>query len=111
MFIGIFRIPQPVNEPCLQFAPGSPERTELSSKLQEMLNGQIEVPMIIGGEEVRNGNLADIRCPHNHQHVLGRYHQAEIDSACELIDFWRFNPLPLHGRRVAKATIADIQRI
>ncbi len=153
MFNGIFRIPQPVNEPCLQYAPGSPERAELSSRLQEMLNGQIEVPMIIGGEEVRNGNLADIRCPHNHQHVLGKYHQAdgeyaikaidaaqkakkqwgqmpwesravvllkaaellagkyrqtlnaatmlntsktphqaEIDAACELIDFWRFNP-------------------
>ena len=153
MFNGIFRIPQPVNEPCLQYAPGSPERTELSSKLQEMLNGQIDVPMIIGGEEVRNGNLADIRCPHNHQQVLGKYHQAdgeyaikaidaaqeakkqwgqmpwesravvllkaaellagkyrqtlnaatmlntsktphqaEIDAACELIDFWRFNP-------------------
>jgi len=153
MFNGIFRIPQPVNEPCLQYAPGSPERTELSSKLQEMLNGQIDVPMIIGGQEVRNGNLADIRCPHNHQQVLGKYHQAdgeyaikaidaaqeakkqwgqmpwesravvllkaaellagkyrqtvnaatmlntsktphqaEIDAACELIDFWRFNP-------------------
>jgi 1-pyrroline-5-carboxylate dehydrogenase len=153
MFNGIFRIPQPVNEPCLQYAPGSSERAQLSSKLQEMLNGQIEVPMIIGGQEVRNGNLADIRCPHNHQHVLGKYHQAdgeyaikaidaaqkakkqwgqmpwesravvllkaaellagkyrqtlnaatmlntsktphqaEIDSACELIDFWRFNP-------------------
>ena len=153
MFNGIFRIPQPVNEPCLQYAPGSPERAELSSKLQEMLNGQIDVPMIIGGEEVRNGNLADIRCPHNHQQVLGKYHQAdgeyaikaidaaqkakkqwgqmpwesravvllkaaellagkyrqtlnaatmlntsktphqaEIDAACELIDFWRFNP-------------------
>jgi 1-pyrroline-5-carboxylate dehydrogenase len=153
MFNGIFRIPQPVNEPCLQYAPGSPERTELFSKLQEMLNGQIEVPMIIDGREVRNGNLADICCPHNHQHKLGRYHQAdgeyaikaidaaekakkewgqmpwesravvllkaaellagkyrqtlnaatmlnmsktphqaEIDSACELIDFWRFNP-------------------
>ena len=153
MFNGIFRIPQPVNEPCLQYAPGSPERAELSSRLRDMLNGQIEVPMIIGGEEVRNGNLADIRCPHNHQQVLGRYHQAdgeyaikaidaaqkakkqwgqmpwesravvllkaaellagkyrltlnaatmlntsktphqaEIDAACELIDFWRFNP-------------------
>ena len=153
MFNGIFRIPQPVNEPCLQYAPGSPERAELSSRLQEMLNGQIDVPMIIGGEEVRNGNLADIRCPHNHQQVLGKYHQAdgeyaikaidaaekakkqwgqmpwesravvllkaaellagkyrqtlnaatmlntsktphqaEIDAACELIDFWRFNP-------------------
>ncbi|MFH1716174.1 MAG: L-glutamate gamma-semialdehyde dehydrogenase [Planctomycetota bacterium] len=153
MFNGIFRIPQPVNEPCLQYAPGSRERAELSAKLKEMLNGQIDVPMIIGGEEVRNGNTADIRCPHDHQHILGKYHQAdgefaikavdaaqeakkqwgrmpwesravvllkaaellagkyrqtlnaatmlntsktphqaEIDAACELIDFWRFNP-------------------
>ena len=153
MFNGIFHIPQPVNEPGLQYAPGSPERAELSAKLKEMLNEQVEVPMIIGGEEVRNGKLADIRCPHDHQHLLGRYHQAdaefaikavdaaqkakkdwgempwesravvllkaaellagkyrqalnaatmlntsktphqaEIDAACELIDFWRFNP-------------------
>jgi len=153
MFNGIFRIPQPVNETCLQYAPGSPEKDELKSKLNEMLNQQIDVPMIIGGEEVRNGNLADIRCPHDHNHKLGTYHQAdatyvtravdaaekakkmwgempwesravvllkagellagkyrqtlnaatmlntsktpyqaEIDSACELIDFWRFNP-------------------
>ena len=153
MFNGIFRIPRPRNEPCLQYAPGSPERTQLKSKLKELLGEEIEVPMIIGGEEVRNGNLADIRCPHDHKHLLGRYHQAdenfvtkavdaaqkmkkewgempwesravvllkaadllagkyrmllnaatmlnmsktpnqaEIDSACELIDFWRFNP-------------------
>jgi 1-pyrroline-5-carboxylate dehydrogenase len=86
MFNGIFRIPQPVNEPCLQYAPGSPERAELSSKLQEMLNGHIDVPMIIGGEEVRNGNLADIRCPHNHQQVLGKYHQADGEYAIKAID-------------------------
>jgi len=153
MFNGIFHIPQPLNEPCLQYTPGSPERAELSAKLKEMLNGQVEIPMIIGGEEVRNGKLADIRCPHDHQHILGKYHQAdpefaikavdaaekakkewgempwesravvllkaaellagkyrqtlnaatmlnmsktphqaEIDAACELIDFWRFNP-------------------
>ncbi|MHC4738818.1 MAG: L-glutamate gamma-semialdehyde dehydrogenase [Planctomycetota bacterium] len=153
MFNGIFHIPQPVNEACLQYAPGSCERVELQKKLKEILGEQLDVPMIIGGEEVRNGNLADIRCPHNHQHLLGKYHQAdavyaikavdaaekakkewgempwesravvllkaaellagkyrqtlnaatmlnmsktpnqaEIDSACELIDFWRFNP-------------------
>jgi 1-pyrroline-5-carboxylate dehydrogenase len=153
MFNGIFHIPQPVNEPCLQYAPGNRERAELKKNLKEMLGKQVDVPMIIGGEEIRNGNLADIRCPHDHQHLLGRYHQAdavyaikavdaaekakkewgkmpwesravvllkaaellagkyrqtlnaatmlnmsktpnqaEIDSACELIDFWRFNP-------------------
>ena len=153
MFNGIFHIPQPVNEPCLQYAPHSPERAKLSAGLKDMLNSKTEVPMIIGGKEVRSGNLADIRCPHDHRHVLGQYHQAdgeyaikavdaamktkkewgrmpwesravvllkaaellagkyrdtlnaatmlnmsktpnqaEIDSACELIDFWRFNP-------------------
>ncbi len=153
MFNGIFRVPQPKNEPILGYAPGSSEKAELKGKLKEMLSGQAEVPMIIGGEEVRNGNLADIRCPHDHGHLLGRYHQAdaeyaikavdaaqkvkrqwgempwesravillkaadllagkyrqtlnaatmlnmsktphqaEIDAACELIDFWRFNP-------------------
>jgi 1-pyrroline-5-carboxylate dehydrogenase len=153
MFNGIFHIPQPRNEPCLQYEPGSPGRSQLKAKLQEMLGEEFEVPMIIGGKEVRNGNLADIRCPHDHQRLLGKYHQAdesfvtqavdaaqemkkewgempwesravvllkaadllagkyrmtlnaatmlnmsktphqaEIDSACELIDFWRFNP-------------------
>ncbi|MHC4411633.1 MAG: L-glutamate gamma-semialdehyde dehydrogenase, partial [Planctomycetota bacterium] len=66
MFNGIFRIPQPVNEPCLQYAPGSTERMELKTKLKEMLIEQVDVPMIIGGKEVRNGKLADIRCPHDH---------------------------------------------
>ncbi len=153
MFNGIFHIPQPVNEPILQYAPASRERAELKAELKRMLGGQVEVPMIIGGEEVRNGELGDIRCPHDHRHILGRYHggnavfveravdaaeaakrdwgempwesravvllkaaellagkyrqtlnaatmlnmsktpyQAEIDSACELVDFWRFNP-------------------
>jgi len=153
VFNGIFRVPQPVNEPCLNYGPGSPERAELKAKLNEMLGQQLDVPMIIAGEEVRNGTLADMVCPHDHQHVLGKYHQgnalfvekaieaanaakaewsrmpwdaraivflkaaellagkyrqalnaatmlnmsktphqAEIDAACELIDFWRYNP-------------------
>ena len=53
MFNGIFHIPQPVNEPCLQYAPGSPERSELSAKLKEMLNNKAEIPMIIDDQEVR----------------------------------------------------------
>ncbi len=153
MFNGIFRVPRPANEPVLQYAPASPERIEIKSKLNEMLGQQIEVPVIIDGKEIRNGKLADMRCPHDHKQLLGQYHQgdadlvnkaigaaenarkswgqmpwdaraivflkaaellagkyrqtvnaatmlnmsktvyqAEIDSACELIDFWRFNP-------------------
>ncbi len=153
MFNGIFRIPVPKNEPVYDYAPGSPERRELQDTLQSMLNNPVEVPLIIGGEEVRTGNLVEMRCPHNREQLLGHYHQgdtlhthkaidaankakkewsempwdaraiillkaaellstkyrdvlnaatmlcqsktchqAEIDSACELIDFWRFNP-------------------
>ncbi|MBN2295654.1 MAG: L-glutamate gamma-semialdehyde dehydrogenase, partial [Pirellulales bacterium] len=153
MFNGIFRVPQPINEPVLNYAPGSPERAEVKAKLDELLSGQTEVPMVIGGKDVTSGTTAEMICPHDHGHVLGQYHQAnsmfveqaieaanrakpewsrmpwdsraiiflkaaellagkyrqtlnaatmlnmsktphqaEIDSACELIDFWRFNP-------------------
>ncbi len=153
MFNGIFHIPEPQNEPILGYAPGSGERAELKAKLEEMLSNPVEVPSIIGGREVRNGDLVTMTAPHNHEQVLGTYHragpreaemaidaaneakvawsemdwssratvllkaaellsgkyrqtlnaatmlcmsktchQAEIDSACELIDFWRFNP-------------------
>jgi 1-pyrroline-5-carboxylate dehydrogenase len=75
MFNGIFQVPRPVNEPTLDYAPGTPERAALKAKLAEMLSQEVEVPMIIGGQEVRNGTLAEMICPHDHRHVLGRYHQ------------------------------------
>ncbi len=150
---GIVPVPIPVNEPVRAYEPGSPEKASLKAKLQEMLAEEIEIPLIIGGEEVRTGKTAKAVCPHDHGHVLGVYHkageaevaraieasqaawrewsempwehraavmlkaaellagpwrdtlnaacmlnqsktvfQAEIDAACELIDFWRFNP-------------------
>ena len=150
---GVFRVPQPTNEPIRAYAPGSPERRSLKAKLAEMRGREIEIPLVIGGEDVRTGKLGTCIVPHNHKHVLARYHkagkaqveravtaarearsswsrmpwydraaiflkaahllagpfrdeanaatmlgqsktvfQAEIDSACELIDFWRFNP-------------------
>jgi len=150
---GVFRVPQPANEPIRSYAPGSPEKRSLKAKLAEMRGREIEIPLVIGGEEVRTGKLGSCIVPHNHAHVLARYHkagkaeveraigaareahaswsrmpwhdraaiflraaellagpfrdeanaatmlgqsktvfQAEIDSACELIDFWRFNP-------------------
>ncbi len=153
MFNGIFHIPEPVNEPVLSYAPGTPERAELQATLEYMLANPVEVPMIIGGEEIRSGTPVEMRCPHDRSQVLGKYsqadtahadqaidaanaakrdwsempwsdratvllkasellagkyrqvvnaatmlsmsktcHQAEIDAACELIDFWRFNP-------------------
>ncbi len=150
---GVFRVPQPTNEPVRAYAPGSPERKSLKAKLVELRSREIEIPLIIGGEEVCTGRLGTCVIPHRHGHVLARYHkagqaeveraiaaarearaawaampwheraaillraadllagpwrdtlnaatmlgqsktvfQAEIDSACEVIDFWRFNP-------------------
>ena len=150
---GVVSVPPPKNEKVLSYAPGSAEKSSLKTRLGEMLETEIEIPLIIGGEEVRTGNLADAICPHAHGHRLATYHQAgaeeveraiaaaaaawhewselpwearasvllkaaellagpwrdtinaatmlnqsktafqaEIDSAAELVDFWRFNP-------------------
>ncbi len=149
----IFELERPENEPVLDYAPGSEERQELKEELARLREQDpIEIPLNIGGEEVKTGDLVDIRCPHDHSILLARYHragaeeaemaveaaleareswnlldwedrvsiferaasllsgpwratlnastmlgqsksahQAEIDSACELIDFLRFN--------------------
>ncbi|MFL3024834.1 MAG: L-glutamate gamma-semialdehyde dehydrogenase [Candidatus Neomarinimicrobiota bacterium] len=145
-------IPKPINEPIKSYAPGSPEKTSLKNCIQDLKSKTIEVPLIIGGEEIKSNNLSEMYIPHDHQHVLGNYHkaglkevnmaidasleawknwsktsieeraniflkaadllagpwrdtvnaatmlnmsknvyQAEIDAACELIDFFRFN--------------------
>ncbi|HWO56634.1 MAG TPA: L-glutamate gamma-semialdehyde dehydrogenase [bacterium] len=152
MLNAIINVPAPKNEPIKSYAPGTPERAELQKAIAAQRATTIEIPLIIGGEEVRSGDLADCRMPHQHGHVLARYHkarkehvaraidaavkaqpawaamdweqraaiflkaadllagpyrmivnaatmngqsknpfQAEIDSACELIDFYRFN--------------------
>ena len=153
MHNSIPNVPKPINEPIKSYAPGSSERASLKARLKELLRREIEIPLVIGGKRVKTGSLGDCRCPHDHAHLLGRYHkagpteieravsaarkawpewsrmpwheraaiflraaellagpwretlnaatmlaqsknafQAEIDSACELIDFWRFNP-------------------
>lgn len=148
----IVEVPTAVNEPILSYAPETQERESLEAKLDELSAQQFEIPLIIGGKEIKTGNLAECRVPHNHQHILATYHkagekevnlaiesamsaakkwsampwesrvaifkkaamllagpyrdllnaatmlqqsknafQAEIDSACELIDFFNFN--------------------
>jgi 1-pyrroline-5-carboxylate dehydrogenase len=84
MLNGIARIPDPVNEPVLNYAPGSPERASLKARLDSMLREAPEIPLIIGGREVRTGKVTEIVCPHDHRHVLGIYHQAgpaEVEAA------------------------------
>lgn len=152
MSFGTFSYPIPVNEPIHSYAPGSAERKALRETLAQLKSEIINVPMYIGGDEIRTGKLTAINPPHEKAHVLGHYHegdeshihqaidcalqakeawanmnwedragiflkaadlistkyryhmngttmlgqsksvyQAEIDSACELIDFLRFN--------------------
>lgn len=149
---GFFNVPVPKNEPVLEYRAGSKEKAELKEMLATLRAQQIDIPMYIGGEEVRTEDQRPISPPHDHQHVIAHYHhgdashvdlainaalnakedwealswehrasiflkaadliagpyrakvnaatmlgqsknvfQAEIDSACELIDFLRFN--------------------
>jgi hypothetical protein len=67
---GLVPIPKPVNEPIRAYAPGSPEKVSLKAAMRQMLSEEIEIPLIIGGKEVRTGNTAKAVCPHDHQHVL-----------------------------------------
>jgi 1-pyrroline-5-carboxylate dehydrogenase len=149
----VTRVPSPVNEPVLQYAPGSPERAELQAKLVELVKEPLEGTLTIGGEQRAGGGPRfDVVQPHDHRSVLGTFTsathqdtedaiaaaraaapawqalsfddraaillraadlltgpwrstinaatmlgqsktaiQAEIDAACELADFWRFN--------------------
>ena len=75
-FGGIRRVPQPVNDPNRTYAPGSPERTELKARLQEMAGEKLDIPLVIGGKEVRTGRTAQSVMPHHHRHVLANYHLA-----------------------------------
>jgi 1-pyrroline-5-carboxylate dehydrogenase len=149
---GFYHVPVPKNEPVLSYAPGSKERQLLKKALADARAQELDIPMYIGAEEVRSGNKKKLAPPHDHQHVLGYFHegdkshveqaiqaalnakelwsnlgwehraaiflkaadllagpyrykmnaatmlgqsknafQAEIDSACELIDFLRYN--------------------
>ncbi len=149
---GIFRVPEPHNEPVLGYEPGSAEREELRRRLDELSGRRLEIPLVIGGEDVLTGDTFESVMPHQRSHVLADVHkggaaevdraiaaaadawedwsrtpwedraavllraaellagpwrqtlnaatmlgqsktahQAEIDAACELIDFWRFN--------------------
>src|ERR1041385_1767061 len=74
------KIPTPVNEPVLAYAPGSPERAELKKTLKELSGHQVEIPLLIGDKEVRSGRTVDVVMPHCHRHVLAKTHQAGPDD-------------------------------
>jgi 1-pyrroline-5-carboxylate dehydrogenase len=82
---GMLNVPFPENEPILQYAPGSPERAELKAAYEELKSQQIEIPLLIGGEEVTTGDLGDCRMPHDHGHLLGTYHKASAGQVEQAI--------------------------
>ncbi len=81
-----FTLPLPPNEPVRSYAPGSPEKIQLKAKLKEMRERQIEIPLIIGGKEMRTGKRGKCVLPHHHQLVVAEYHQAsekEVNHAIQ----------------------------
>jgi len=95
----IFSFPDPGNEPIKGYAPGSPERKELQAKLAELKSQEIEIPLIIGGKEIKTGNLGKVTMPSDHGHVLATYHKAgekevnmAIDAALEAHKKWSEMP-------------------
>jgi len=81
---GIPKIPTPVNEPVLSYAPGAGERVELKRTLKELSGRQLEIPLVIGGKDVHTGRTVDVVMPHCHRHVLAKAHQAgpaEVQAA------------------------------
>lgn len=91
----IFHVPEAVNEPIRSYAPGTPEREALKRAIEEARSKEIEIPMFIGGKEIKSGNLVAIRPPHDFQHVLGHYHQGDashvkmaINAALEAKEKW-----------------------
>ncbi|MBS3795181.1 MAG: L-glutamate gamma-semialdehyde dehydrogenase [Candidatus Thorarchaeota archaeon] len=94
-----FEIPRPENEPTLSYLPESKERAELKAKLKDMRSEQIEIPLVIAGEEVRTGDTKKAVMPHKHDHVLGEFHNAgkeevhqAIDAALDASESWAETP-------------------
>jgi 1-pyrroline-5-carboxylate dehydrogenase len=85
-FSGTRRVPPPVNEPVKSCAPGSPEKAELKARLRAMAAERIEIPLVIGGKEVRSGELAKAVMPHDHVHVLADWHRASREHVQQAID-------------------------
>jgi len=96
---GIFNVPVAANEPIYDYAPGTPEREALLASYKAQFNAQVDVPMYIGGEEVRTGNTGNLTPPHDHQHVIGTFHkgdashvEAAIEAALSAKDAWSNMP-------------------
>jgi 1-pyrroline-5-carboxylate dehydrogenase len=92
---GIFKVPVPVNERVRNYAPGTHERETLKQEIEKLRSQVMDIPMVIGGKEVRTGNLVPINPPHDRKHLLGHFHKGDashvrmaIDAALEAKEKW-----------------------
>ena len=120
----IFRVPEPHNEPVRSFAPGTPERDELRARLHELESQQLDIPLLIGGEEVRTGETFDAVMPHRRAHVLATVHKGgtpeverAIAAAADAWHDWSRTPweeraaVLLRAVRAARGPVAlDVER-
>ena len=81
-----FQVPSPKNEVVLSYAPGSPERVELKKTLARMSAEQIDIPMFIGGEEVRTADKHPLSPPHDHKRIIGHYSRGGASHVQHAID-------------------------
>ncbi|MBN8823949.1 MULTISPECIES: L-glutamate gamma-semialdehyde dehydrogenase [unclassified Spirosoma] len=86
MSFGIFNIPVPTNEPVKEYRKGSPEREALKQALQDFRNQETDIPMYIGGQEVRTEHKLKVSPPHDHQHILGYFYEGEAYHVEQAID-------------------------
>jgi len=111
---GQFQVPYPVNEPVQSYAPGSAEREEVLKTYRDLYNQvALDVPMFIGGKEVRTAKKMPMTPPHDHQHVLGHYNYgdashvtAAIEAALAARSSW--SALPWHERAAVFLKAADL---
>ena len=86
MSTGFFKVPPIKNETILNYAPGSEERRFLQEKIKEMREHELDIPMVINGNEVRTGNKYPLNPPHDHQHILGYFHEGDASHVQQSID-------------------------
>ncbi len=109
----IYNFPMPANEPVLDYLKGSAERTELDKELKRQAENPIEIPLIIGGKEIKTENTGNVTMPHNHKHVLATYHKASekevqmaIKAAQEAHKVW--SDIPWTTRAAIMLKVAEL---
>ena len=110
---GIQAVPRPGNESVRGYEASSPERAALQAEITRQSNQIVEIPIIVGGKEIRTGKLAEVRCPHDHSHVLARYHEATPEIVEQAVaaaaDAWHtWSELDYRARASLYLRMADL---